>query len=231
MTLADAVQGYACALAALTAGAALLAFLFALGARAWKRWRGTPHCVALSCLAAVAIAIGGSKPIRPPVVWDEGLSDDGTAVDEGNPRLVEFRWRYASWVPATATVTVEASGRLTADGTNGIWTVGTAGVTNRALSALMPSDATNYHYFVSQSYIPDAPVVTNGVFRLQCWGNRDVWVPKGVTVYADGEPLSYGGVDAEMFEYFEPVSEAAGLSNDIGELSGDAGQPEGEAGQ
>lgn len=200
---AEAAQGVAMAFAALTAVAAALAFLAAFAVRRWRRWRRMPHCVALSCLAAVAIAIGGSKPIRPLVVWDEGLSDDGTAVDADNPRMVEFRWRYASWVPSTATVTVEASGRLSADGTNGIWVVGTAGVTNRALAVVMPSDATNYHYFVEQSYIPDAPVVTNGVFHLRCWGNRDAWVPKGVTVYADGDPLGMTEAEAEMFEYFE----------------------------
>lgn len=183
MTPADCVQCAAYALAALTAGAAGAAVLAVAAARAWKRWRRTPHCVALSSLAAVAIAVGGSKPVRLLVAWDEGLSDDGTAASADDPRMVEFRWRHASWVPAFATVTVSAAGRPGADGTNGIWVVGTAGVTNRALSAVMPSDATNYHYFVSQSYIPDAPVVTNGVFHLQCWGDREVWTPKGVRVY------------------------------------------------
>lgn len=203
---ADAVQGVAMAFAALCAVAAALAFLAAPAVRMWRRWRRMPHCVALSCLAAVAVAIGGSKSVIY-VCWDEGLANDGTAVDEDNPRMIDFRWRYAGWIPPSATVTVEASGRLSADGTNGMWTVGTACVTNRALAVVMPLDATNYHYFVSQSYIPDAPVVTNGVFHLQCWGNREVWVPKGVTVYADGEPLGISGAEAEMFEYFEYLDE------------------------
>lgn len=204
---ADAVQGVVAAIVALTAVAAALAFLAAPAVRMWRRWRHMPHCVALSCLAAVAIAIGGSKAAIIYVAWDEGLVNDGTAVSADDPRMVDFRWRCADWVPPAATVTVSASGRLEPGGTNGLWVVGTACVTNRALAVVMPSAATNYRYFVEQSYIPDAPVVTNGVFHLRCWGNRDAWVPKGVTVYADGEPLGMSDATAEMFEYFEYLNE------------------------
>jgi hypothetical protein len=54
----------------------------------------------------------------------------------------------------------------------------------------MELDATNYLYFAEQSFIPDVPVVTNGVYHLHCIGGENVWVPIGAKIYDGVECIS-----------------------------------------
>lgn len=130
----------------------------------WKVWRAKRHAAVLSVVAALAIIIGGTKPPKPYIQWDEGLHDNGSYIDTNNLNRIEIRWTYEAWIPNIATFTLSAVER---DSTN-LFTIGTAPITDRSLSAIMEREATNYLFFAEQSFVPDAPVVTNGVYHVKC---------------------------------------------------------------
>ena len=154
---------------------------------AWKVWRGKRKAAAMSMLAVAAIIIGGTKTPTVNVTWDDYFTAPKSAtVDTNDLRRIDFAWDLAHGVPSFATATLSAvpvtNGELTA--------ITTVPMTNRALSVIMPTDATNYLYWMECSFIPDAPVVTNGVYHLRCVGGDDVWVPIGITIYNDGRQIS-----------------------------------------
>lgn len=155
--------------------------------RGWHVWRKKRKAAAMSMLAVAAIIIGGTKPPTVNVTWDDYFTAPKSAtVDTNDLRHIDFAWDLAHGVPSFATATLSAvpatNGELTA--------ITTVPMTNRALSVIMPTDATNYLYWMECSFIPDAPVVTNGVYHLRCVGGDDVWVPIGITIYNDGRQIS-----------------------------------------
>lgn len=159
----------------------------------WKVWREKRHAAALSAVATIAAIVGGSKAPKPLITWDEGLHDNGSYIDTNDLRRVEVRWTYDSWIPSVATFTLSAieKDKVNPDpASNRLVTVATVSITNLLLSAIMERDATNYLFFAEQSFIPDAPVVTNGVYHIKCVGGENVWVPIGLKIYGDSELIS-----------------------------------------
>ena len=162
-------------------------------ASCWRIWKSSRCSAVMSAAAVVAIIVGGTKPIGPLITWDEGLHDNGSFIDTNDLRRVEVRWTYESWIPSVATFTLSAVEKDTVNpdpASNRLFTVATVPVTNLALSAIMEHDATNYLFFAEQSFIPDAPVVTNGVYHIKCVGGENVWVPIGLKIYGDSELIS-----------------------------------------
>ena len=184
-------------------GAILLGALFGLLAivvgvfasetiRSWKIWRSRRHAAALTLVAAVAVIVGGSKAPTPQITWDSGLHDAGSEISTNDYRLITVRWTYDSWIPSAATFTLWATPTTpnpdpTVDRT---FDVASVPITNLQLYAIMELDATNYLFFAEQSFIPDQPVVTNGVYHLRCVGGENVWVPIGAKFYDGAECIS-----------------------------------------
>ena len=205
--IADTIQLYM--LTGCAVGSAILfaAYIVALSVKAFRTWRYTPHAAALALLAAWSLYVGGTKPVRPSITWDEGLYDAGSEVDTNDLNRITFRWRYDSWIPPISTVTVSAL----PIGSSNVSEVASAPVTNLALTARMDLEATNYTYLVTHSYVPDPGIVTNGVYHVECFANeRRAWVPKGMATYVDGRPASYetnavpptlgsGGVESAIY--------------------------------
>ena len=186
--LADTIQ--LCILSACSALAAILlaAYIAALASKAFRTWRHTPHAAALALVAAWAVHVGGTKPPKAYILWDAGLYDAGSEVDTNDLRRITFRWRYDPWIPPVSTVTVSAI----PIGSSNSFEVASAPVTNLALTASMETEATNYVYLVTHSYVPDPGIVTNGVYHVECFANgRRTWVPRGVSTCVDGRPASY----------------------------------------
>ena len=161
---------------------------------AWKVWRTKRHSTALSLLACIAIIVGGTKPPRVSVSWDDYFTAPRSAtVDTNDLRRIDLAWDVAQGVPNIATATLSAIEAHTVNpdpSSNRLFTVATVPMTNRALSVIMPTEATNYLYWMECSFIPDANVITNGVYHLRCVGGDDVWVPIGISVYDNGRQLS-----------------------------------------
>lgn len=186
--IGEAIQAYILAGCAVAMGIVLLAVIVRMVAGAAISFRRVPCAAAISLMALWFTYIGGTKPEQVMIRFDEGLYNDGTEVSTNNPHMITFRWRYDSWIPPVTTVTVSAN---LIGATNGTIEVGTTSITNRQLIAYMETDATNYMYFVEQSYNPEPSVVTNGVYHIQCFDGVDVWIPKGLTIYGDGVSLSW----------------------------------------
>lgn len=158
------------------------AVLAVSGGRCWRIWRRKRKAAAVSAVAVVAIIVGGGKP--PQVAWDQGLHDAGSEIDTNDLRRVTFRWTYENWIPDVATFRLSYVTK--ADPEPEPVLVASCPITDLILSVVMESDATNYLFFAEQSFVPDVPVVTNGVYHVQCVGGTNVWVPIGLKIY-DGE--------------------------------------------
>ena len=180
-------------------GAILLGGLFGLLAivvgifasetiRSWRIWRSKRNRVALTLVALVAIYVGGTKPPRLMIAWDSGLHDNGSSINTNDLRIVTVKWTYDSWIPNQATFTLRAA--LNNQPITELFEVASVPITNRTLTALMETDATNYLFYAEQSFIPDVPVVTNGVYHLRCVGGQNVWVPIGAKIYNEAECIS-----------------------------------------
>lgn len=205
--IADTIQLYM--LTGCAVGSAILfaAYIVALSVKAFRTWRYTPHAAALALLAAWSLYVGGTKPVRPSITWDEGLYDAGSEVDTNDLNRITFRWRYDSWIPPISTVTVSAL----PIGSSNVSEVASAPITNLALTASMETEATNYTYLVTHSYTPDPAIKTNGVYHIDCFDTMNrTWVPKGVVIMKDGRPVSYetnavpptlgsGGVESTIY--------------------------------
>lgn len=205
--LADTIQFYVLASCAIGFAAIAVVVFVRLAYGAWCAWRLLPHAAALSIMAAWSLYVGGVKPPKAYISWDEGLYDAGSEVDTNDLRRITFRWRYDTWIPPFSTVTVSAL----PIGSSNSFEVASAPVTNLALTARMDLEATNYTYLVTHSYVPDPGIVTNGVYHVECFANeRRTWVPKGMATYVDGRPVSYetnavpptlgsGGVESAIY--------------------------------
>lgn len=156
-------------------------------------------------LMLCTIIVGGTKTpvIEAVIVWDDGLHDAGTTVDTNDLRNITFRWTYDNWIPTIATVSIKAYDIHTVnqDPTvdRGFYVCNGVPITDESANVMMETDATNYCYFVSQSYMPDAPVVTNGVYHIQSVGTNNVWIPIGLKIFEDSRIISpYKGDDNEQ---------------------------------
>jgi len=152
------------------------------------RWFHGKHTVILSIAGIIGIYVGGTKVPRPMITWDAGIHDNGSEISTNDTRMIAVRWTYENWVPPVATFTLRAIPKTpnpdpSADMT---FVVASVPITNMVLYAMMEMDATNYFYFAEQSFIPEAPVVTNGVYHIKCFGGNNVWVPHGLKIYGDG---------------------------------------------
>ena len=157
---------------------------------AWRKMRKIGAIFSLFALAA--IVYGGSKPVVPTahITFDDGLSNNGSYISTNDYRTIVLNWRYASWIPPTATVVLRAI--LTVNGGNeaALFDVASAPVTALTLSATMPTDATNYLYFAECDYTPAPSVVTNGVYHVPCSdagfstnsAAQNKWMPIGATI-------------------------------------------------
>ena len=159
----------------------------------WNVWRKKRNAVAMSAVAVVALIVGGSKPARLMITWDDGLHDNGSRISTNDLRFVEIRWRYDAWIPDVATFTlsaIEINSVNPDPNQDRLFVIGSCPITNRSMTVMMERDATNYMFFAEQSFIPDAPVVTNGVYHIKCVGGENVWVPVGLKIYGDGNVIS-----------------------------------------
>ena len=186
--IADTIQLWMLAGCAI-AFAALAAVVFArLAYGAWCAWRLVPNAAALAMVAAWSLYVGGTKPVRPSISWDEGLHDAGSSVSTNDACEVTIRWTYEQWIPPISTVTVSAM----PIGATNVVEVATAPITDLSVTARMDMAATNCAYLVTHSYVPEPAVRTNGVYHIDCFDTTNrVWVPRGVVVTRDGVPVSY----------------------------------------
>ena len=205
--LADTIQFYLLAGCAIGFAAIAAVVFVRLAYGAWCAWRLLPNAAALALLAAWSLYVGGVKPPKAYISWDEGLYDAGSEVDTNDLRRITFRWRYDTWIPPISTVTVSAL----PIGSSNSFDVASAPITNLALTASMETEATNYTYLVTHSYTPDPADKTNGVYHIDCFDTTNrTWVPKGVVIMKDGRPVSYetnavpptlgsGGVESAIY--------------------------------
>ena len=156
--------------------------------RSWKIWRSSRNKAATAALALIALIVGGTKPMGNLIRWDSGLHDDGSEISTNDLRMITVKWTFDSWIPNQATFTLRAA--LASEPITDLFEVATVPITNRILHAMLERDATNYLFYAEQSFIPDAPVVTNGVYHLRCVGGNDVWVPIGAKIYNEAECIS-----------------------------------------
>lgn len=205
--LADTIQFYLLAGCAIGFAAIAAVVFVRLAYGAWCAWRLLPNAAALALLAAWSLYVGGVKPPKAYISWDEGLYDAGSEVDTNDLNRITFRWRYDTWIPPISTVTVSAL----PIGSSNSFDVASAPITNLALTASMETEATNYTYLVTHSYTPDPADKTNGVYHIDCFDTTNrTWVPKGVVIMKDGRPVSYetnavpptlgsGGVESAIY--------------------------------
>ena len=156
-----------------------------------SRWLHGKHAVVLSIMGIIGIYVGGTKVSRPIITWDAGIHDNGSEISTNDTRMITVRWTYDNWVPPVATFTLRAIPTTPNQDTSvdRTFVVASVPITNMVLHAMMEMDATNYFYFAEQSFIPDAPVVTNGVYHIKCFGGNNVWVPQGLKIYGDGNAI------------------------------------------
>ena len=173
--------------------AIFLGVCFSETVRSWRIWRTKRNRRVMTVFALIAILVGGTKPPRIMIRWDDGLHDNGSMINTNDLRFVEIRWRYDAWIPDVATFTLSAIeiNSVNPDPTEDRLTViGSCPITDLSMTVMMERDATNYMFFAEQSFIPDAPVVTNGVYHIRCVGGENVWVPVGLKIYGDGNVIS-----------------------------------------
>ena len=177
------------ALLAIVAGVFIVEFC-----RLWRLWKRNTgrYFVPLNLLALVCTYIGGTKPPAVFITWDEYFTHRSATVDTNDLRRITFDWDVAQGVPNFATATFKAVEKVWQDDptSNGTFVIASVPMTNRTLTAYMTLDATNYIFFAECDFIPDAPVVTNGVYHVQCVGGEDVWVPIGMEIYDNGETIA-----------------------------------------
>ncbi len=165
-----------------------LGVLFCQCRRSWEIWRRQRHAAVLGALALLATWLGGTKPPVLSVAWDEGLHNNSSYIYTNDLQRVHFAWTYDNWIPPRATVSIEAIEKDAV--TTNMTLVATAPITDLSVDGIMERDVTNYLFWVSQSFIPDVPVVTNGVYHVHCVGGTNVWVPIGLTINENGRPVS-----------------------------------------
>ena len=165
----------------------------------------------MSFIAFVMILYGGSKGIRNlDITWDTGLSDDytyitnaiapcaqypeGVELETNDLRVLMVKWTKAVYVPDFSTVTFYGLPRSNPEAE--MTALFTCSVTNLCYPVLMPDQVTNFVYFMENSYIPDAPTRTNGVYHIEAakinsdedaeTNNNVFTIPLGTSFREDG---------------------------------------------
>ena len=168
----------------------------------FMRDNDTFHVLLLTAMCLIGLhdafsKSGGTVTPKAIIVWDDGLHDAGTKVDTNDLRNITFRWTYDDWIPNVATVDIKAYDIHTVNPDpnvdRGFYVCNGVPITDKTAMVLMETDATNYCFYVSQSYIPDAPVVTNGVYHIHAVGTNNVWVPIGLKIFEDSRIISPQG--------------------------------------
>lgn len=173
-----------------------LCYIISIVCKAFKMVSRGKYYASMFGLMFGTMMVGGTKTDIPTaqIYWDEGLRDAGTAIDTNDLRQITFKWSYEDWVPSVATVSGYAwdntAGGVPTDFEGSIPIFSNVPVTDRQAIVMMEQDATNYVYYVEQSYIPDAPVVTNGVYHIHAVGTNKVWIPIGLTIKEDSRIIS-----------------------------------------
>jgi hypothetical protein len=123
------------------------------------------------------------------------VSDDGTSLDTNDWHTVNFKWKYDEWVIPASVVSIRAFDKDVVY-TNEIpvescqLVANNIPISEKQASVFMERESTNYFYYVEHSYIPDAPVVTNGVYHIHAVGTNNVWVPIGLKIFDDSRIIS-----------------------------------------
>lgn len=144
----------------------------------------------------IAIIVCGTKPenIKVMIHWDSGFKNYGADINTNDLRKITFKWDYAEWVPEIAKVDIKAYNIhiVNPDPTldRGFYVCNNVPITDKSVSVYMETDITNYCFYVEQSYIPDAPVVTNGVYHIHAVGTNHVWIPIGLKIFEDSRIIS-----------------------------------------
>lgn len=186
--IADTIQIYMLASCAIGFAAIAVVVFVRLAYGAWCAWRLLPHAAALFIMAAWSLYVGGTKPVRPAITWDEGLYDAGSSISTNDLHEITIKWRFDFWIPPESTVSVAAL----QIGESNAAEVASVPITNLMITTSMALEATNYTYLVTHSYTPYPVIKTNGVYLAECFANTNhTWVPKGMTIYGDGMPISY----------------------------------------
>lgn len=174
-----------------------LCYILSMVCKSFKTVSKGKYCGAIFGLMICAIIVGGTKPPSIPKVlieWDAGLHDAGSEINTNDLRYITFRWTYENWVPDISKIDIKAYDIHTVnpDPTvdRGFYVCTGVPITDRSVNVMMETDATNYCYYVSQSYIPDAPVVTNGVYHIHAVGTNNVWIPIGLKIFEDSRIIS-----------------------------------------
>ena len=134
----------------------------------------------LSFAAIVTVLYGGSKIKNLDITWDNGLSDnysyitnaiapcdqypEGIELETNDLKVLVVKWSKAIYVPDFSTVTFYGLPRSNPEGD--MTQLFTCSVTNYVYPVLMPDQVTNFVYYMENSYIPDAPTRTNGVYHI-----------------------------------------------------------------
>lgn len=132
-------------------------------------------------LTALALWLygGGPKPVAVTVAWDEFFRSGAASVDTNDLRNIGFTWLpVADWLPATAQARLSAVLRPG----GALFFVTNAPMSALALTARMPSAATNYLYWMECDWVPEPSVVTNGVYHIRAAGTATNAVPVGARV-------------------------------------------------
>jgi hypothetical protein len=143
----------------------------------------------------IAVVVGGTKPDDTPratVYHDEGLINVSYKIDTNDLRMITFTWGKEEWVPYMAIVkgyVWDKNSSYVGDFDNGTL-IFNVPIMDETVNVIMESDATNYVYYLEQSFIPDAPVVTNGVYHIHSVGGNNIWMPIGLTIKEDSRIIS-----------------------------------------
>lgn len=151
---------------------------------------------ATSLMILIATIVGGTKPDHNKVIihWDSGFKNYGYDINTNDLRNITFKWDYENWVPSIAKVDIRAYDMHTVNPDpyvdRGFYVCNNVPITDKSVSVYMETDVTNYCFYVSQSYIPDAPVITNGVYHISAVGTNNVWIPIGLQIFEDSRIIS-----------------------------------------
>lgn len=185
--------------------AIFLCYIISIVCNAFKIVSRGKYYGSMFCLMFGAMMVGGTKtPITKVLIeWDAGIHDAGSEINTNDFRYITFRWTYENWIPDISKIDIKAYDIHTVnpDPTvdRGFYVCNGVPITDRSVNVMMETDATNYCFYVSQSYIPDAPVVTNGVYHIHAVGTNNVWIPIGLKIFEDSRIISpHKGDDHEQ---------------------------------
>ena len=98
--LADTIQFYVLAWCAVSSAILIAAYIVALWIKAFRIWRHTYHDATLMLMTAWSLYVGGTKPVRPSITWDEGLYDAGSSISTNDLHEITIKWRDEIGMPS-----------------------------------------------------------------------------------------------------------------------------------